>query len=247
MHVYYLSILVSMLIFAALHDARAQEQVQTRTPAGILPIPHDDSKLIKVAALNPTAPPGLSQTDQRLLGQTIMRLRTGDTWTAKSAWSQIVQGMKGRRDAPEIETLIGHVLCRAFFEGQPELKARGEKVKYYDDQLRAARAYQTHLERYQLTLKHNQTVRVRTLDIQRSYTPGVKPFTIGATKPMDIDSVTHELQAIVELRAHAEESARLAGADLRNTLRKHPQLHQAISGASTMLRETAKAVISNVR
>lgn len=202
--------------------------------------------------LQQTQPPrGLTRDETRALNRVSERLRHKDRAAAKNEWESLLRSVAHRKADVDVDALVAYVLRQSYIDSSQQLKDYADKVRYFNEQKRAAREQTQELRKQKAELERSDdptaTVTVRRLSLSDNYDDSDRPVLKAPSSEMTADSVAEELQRVVVLANTAEENEQMAQMDLQDALQKRQQTLQMMSNMSKMLHDTAKNMIQNMR
>ena len=115
----------------------------------------DAQQLLSIASAR-TLPKAASPADRRRAQVVIRRLGAGDTDAAMKSWEQALANMTPEYRAQYRESTMDFILRSAYIETDSDLKYRADKVKFYNEQKKAAFKYRDELLAADITLKRGE-------------------------------------------------------------------------------------------
>lgn len=203
---------------------------------------------LKKIALSSRFPRDLRSEESGILRRTALRLSQGDYVTARKDWETALGKMKEREFAPDVDALIHGVLKQAYLEKDVNFQPLAAAVQFREQQREAVYRERTGLERMKSAFdegKASGDLRIQPLILADEYAIGVRPVQRAEPLTATAESVSSELQKIVVLCNAADDSVQQAVVDLQQAL--DGQILQTMSNVSKMLRDTAKAIVGNIK
>lgn len=190
----------------------------------------------------------LRSEEDGILRRVALRLSQGDYAAAQKDWGLALGKMKEREFVPDLDALVHGVLQQAYLDKDANLQPLAAAVRFREEQREAAHKERARLERWKSSFnegKASNQLTIRRLILPERFAPGVRPVQWTEPATATAESVAEELQKTAALCAAADGNAQQAMLDLQKAL--EGQILQTMSNAAKMLRDTAKAIISNIK
>jgi len=161
----------------------------------------------------------------------LMIARGENSAIIEKKWKQFIGKQDQSFSEVDVMSLVQWVLREAYLENLADLQSYADKVKFFNEQKKRARAYITEL----------RTVTGKALDSIKASDP-----ELG--KPVDSlkEQLESSIDALEKQLGTIGEDAQLANLDLQNALQKQQQTLQMMSSVMKMLHDTAMAIIRKI-
>jgi hypothetical protein len=251
---------LTLLISSALAHSQEVSPPTTLRPAPIMARPAlklspavTGSLVTPDRDLRRAALQGLRRHQRVQLRHTINLLRAGDQRAGVAAWQGFLSTVGPEQPPLDIAALVQWVVRQSYIESNEELKARADKVQFFNEQKKAVREYLADLREAQSALQKPGREAGIASPVATVREP-VLAETVAARRAVTYRSnkieVARELADEVgkwdEALSRLGDEGQLANVDMQNWLQKQQQLLTLLSSISKQLHDAAMAIIRKI-
>jgi gluconate kinase len=197
-----------------------------------------------------TLPTTVTPAQRVALANVVAALKQGNTAKGNQLWTEFCKSyFDSRGKAAGVNDFVLYVLYESYLVMNAMLNEYAQRVAYFNQHKQAVREHVSALRRRRTEALQRQlpSISVPVLSLTPRFqlnAPAIQSRGTSYMKPDQIQSEIAAWQAKLNQIAH---DAELANIDLQNALQRQQQVLQMLSNVSKMLRDTATAVISNIR